>query len=57
MILDSSALIAIVADEPEQPSYTRAIAAADRVRISATTLVEVFSVLDRRPDPASRLRA
>ena len=56
MILDSSALIAIVADEPEQPSYTRAIAAADRVRISATTLVEVFSVLDRRPDPAHSRR-
>ena len=56
MIIDSSALIAILRDEPEARSFAEAIGTAALRRISATTYVEVGAVIDAGRDPvASRL--
>lgn len=48
MILDSSAVIAILFQEPEAPAFTRAITHSEDVRISAATLVEITAVLASR---------
>jgi ribonuclease VapC len=40
IVIDSSALIAIVNREPERPLFLRLIAAADRRLMSAATLLE-----------------
>ena len=40
MILDTSAVIAILSDEPEAPELAQLIEAAPSVRISAATVVE-----------------
>lgn len=48
MILDSSAVIAVLFQEPEGPEFSRAIASAEDVRISAATLVEITAVLASR---------
>jgi ribonuclease VapC len=56
VIIDSSALIAILRDEPEARSFAEAIGTAALRRISATTYVEVGAVIDAGRDPvASRL--
>ena len=46
MILDSSALIAILAQEPDAEPYIRAISRAVQCRISAATFVELSIVLE-----------
>lgn len=51
MIVDSSALIAILRNEPECVDFTERIAAADNVRISAATFVEVSVVVDALGSP------
>lgn len=51
MIVDSSALIAIVLGEPEAPGFTSLITDADRVSISAATFVEAGVVVDAAGDP------
>lgn len=51
MIADSSALLAILLDEPEAPDFARAIEAAEVVRISAVTYVEASALIDRRRNP------
>lgn len=51
MIIDSSALVAIVDLEPEAAAFHDAIAGADSRRISAATLVEVAMVIDSRGEP------
>src|SRR5438067_9430931 len=48
MVADSSALVAVVLDEPEAPRMTEALATADAVRVSAGTYVESSIVLGRR---------
>ena len=48
MILDSSAIVAVLTDEPEGPAFRHVIFDADAVRMSAAGLVEVGAVLDRR---------
>ena len=48
MILDSSALVAIVLDEPERESMLAKIAAADMVAVAAPTLLEAGIVLSAR---------
>jgi ribonuclease VapC len=53
MVVDSSALIAIIEDEPERPSFTRAIAAAPIVRVSAANYVEARLVLETRRGPGA----
>ena len=48
MVIDSSALVAILLDEPERHRFDRLIR-ADRIRlISAATLVEISIVIDSR---------
>ena len=46
MILDSSALVAILAQEPDADLYIQAISRAQRCRISAGTFIEVSRQCD-----------
>lgn len=48
MVIDTSALLAILQDEPEQRAFSEAIEAADARAISAATFVETSVVLDVR---------
>ena len=48
MILDTSAVLAILQDEPERRRFNEAIEAAAVVRISAATLVEASMVVEAR---------
>lgn len=54
MIVDTSAILAVILDEPEAESFTRAILAAARPMISAATYVEVHAVLARYRRPELR---
>ena len=51
MIIDSSALIAILLAEPEALAYAQAIESTPDRRISAVNYVEVAVVIDGRGDP------
>lgn len=57
MIVDASALIAILRNEPETEAFVRAIDGAPRPRISAANFLEAAIVVDRarNPLPARRL--
>jgi len=56
MIIDTSALVAILRQEPEARRFAEAIETAPVRRISATTYVEIGAVIDGGRDPvASRL--
>ena len=57
MILDSSAIIAILNDEPEAETFSHAIAHAANIAIAAPTLVETFLVADSGRDPRVRSAA
>ncbi len=48
MVIDTSALLAILQDEPEQRAFSEAIEAADTRAISTATFVETSLVLDVR---------
>ncbi len=55
MIVDTSALIAILRDEPDAETFALAIATAQRPRISAANYLETAIVIDSSRDPiASR---
>ncbi|MGH3922480.1 MAG: PIN domain-containing protein [Pseudonocardiaceae bacterium] len=55
MIVDTSALIAILRDEPEAETFALALAAASAPRISAANHLETAIVIDTSRDPiASR---
>ena len=55
MILDASAVIAILRDEPDAPRFHLAVAIAEQRRISAATHLEAAVVIDAERDPiASR---
>lgn len=56
MILDSSALIAILRDEAEANDFAERIEAADVNRLSAASYVEVAAVIDRAGDPVASRR-
>lgn len=56
MIVDTSALIAILRDEPEAPACARAIEAASRRRVSAANFVEAAIVIDGSRDPVASRR-
>ena len=56
MIVDSSALIAILRDEPEAHSFAKAIASAKIRRISAVNYVEAAAVIDGNRDPIASRR-
>ncbi len=56
MIIDTSAIVAILRQEPEARRFAEAIEAASARRISAATYVEIGAVIDGGRDPvASRL--
>ncbi len=56
MIVDTSALIAILRDEPDAISYAQAIAKAAVKRVSAATYVETAAVIDASRDPIASRR-
>lgn len=51
MIVDSSAIMAILNSEPEARAFASALASTTNARISAGTLVELSIVVDGRRDP------
>lgn len=51
MIVDSSALIAILRDESECAAFSDLIESAEPVRISAATILETSVVVDARRNP------
>jgi ribonuclease VapC len=56
MIVDTSALIAILRDEPEARSCAEAIAAAAGCRLSAASFVEAAAAIDGSRDPIASRR-
>lgn len=56
MIVDTSALVAILRDEAEAASIATAIANADVRRISAVNYVEAAAVIDGSRDPVASRR-
>ncbi len=56
MIIDASAIIAILRDEPEARSFANAIAAAKARRISAVNYVEAAVVIDGSRNPVASRR-
>jgi ribonuclease VapC len=57
MIVDSSALIAIIRGEPDAEALAQAMEGADSLRVSAGTYLEAFIVADgyRNPKLSARL--
>ncbi len=51
MVIDTSALLAILQREPERRTFIEAIEAADAVRMSVATFVETSIVIDSRYGP------
>ena len=51
MVIDSSALVAILQDEPERDSFNRAIEAADRRAMSVASFVETSMIIESRFGP------
>lgn len=51
MILDTSAIVAVIEDEPEADQFLALMLDAPRVRMSASTYVETGVVIDSRNDP------
>ena len=56
MILDTSAVIAILRDEPEAALFAKAIEGALHRRISAVSYVEAAAVIDASRDPVASRR-
>ena len=56
MIVDTSALIAILRNEQDAMSYAKAIADASIRRISAANYVEIAAVIDGSRDPVASRR-
>ena len=56
MIIDSSALLAILRDEPESAACARAIERAETRRISAANFLETAIVIDGSRDPIASRR-
>lgn len=56
MIVDTSALIAILRDEPEAATCAEAIATAPQCRMSAANFVEAAIVIDGSRDPVASRR-
>lgn len=51
MIVDSSAVVAVIIGEIDYRLYLDVLLAADQVRMSAATYVETAIILDRHRDP------
>lgn len=56
MIIDTSAIIAILRDEPDAATYAAAIEAAQVRRLSAASYVEVGAVIGSARDPVASRR-
>jgi ribonuclease VapC len=56
MILDSSALIAILKDEPEATAFKAAMLRSESVKVSAATYFEACIVVDGHRNPLLRAR-
>lgn len=56
MIVDTSALIAILRNEPDAPMFARALADAVTRRISAVNFLEAAIVIDGSRDPIASRR-
>lgn len=56
MVIDTSAIVAILFDEPDQRRYGEAIEAADVRLVSAVTRVELSFVIEGRKREAGRER-
>src|SRR6476619_7178926 len=56
MIVDTSALIAILRDEPEAPACARAIENSAVRRVSAANFVEAAVIIDASRDPVASRR-
>jgi ribonuclease VapC len=56
VILDSSAIVAILRDEPEAAAMAQALQGADGCRVSAVTYVEAAIVIDSSRSPVSSRR-
>jgi ribonuclease VapC len=52
MVVDSSAIVAILLNEPERDAFVAAIARANRKRMSEVNLLEARIVADRTGSPA-----
>lgn len=53
MIVDTSALVAIITAEPERSAFLDAIAGAEEVGMSAASYLELAAVIDGRRDPVT----
>ncbi|HTT81788.1 MAG TPA: type II toxin-antitoxin system VapC family toxin [Stellaceae bacterium] len=56
VIVDTSAIIAILQDEPEAPAFATAADAAAQCRMSAANFLEAAIVIDGRRDPIASRR-
>jgi ribonuclease VapC len=56
MIVDTSAIIAILRDEPETEAFSKAIEVAQIRRVSAANYVEAAAVIDGARDPIASRR-
>lgn len=56
MIIDASAIIAILRDEPEAPSCAKAIASTSSRHVSAVNYVEAAVVIDGSRNPVASRR-
>jgi ribonuclease VapC len=56
MILDTSAVIAILRDEPESMHFAEMIESAEQRRISAVNYVEAAAVIESSGDPIAKRR-
>jgi ribonuclease VapC len=56
MIIDASALIAILRDEPEARTFAKAIASTNIRRVSAVNYVEAAAVIDASRNPVASRR-
>jgi ribonuclease VapC len=56
MIIDASALIAILRDEPEAGTFAEAIAGTNTRRVSAVNYVEAAAVIDASRNPVASRR-
>jgi len=56
VIVDTSAIIAILRDEPEAKAFAEGIAGAVQRRVSAATYVEAAAVIDSSKDPVASRR-
>ncbi len=51
MVIDTSALIAVLQDEPERKAFNEAIEAADRRAMSVASFVEASMIVESRSGP------